>query len=271
MSPLSAVLLVLWVLASPLSAQPDEPPGDRFPWTFELDAGASRVQFTLGAFLHKVEGSFRVTRGEIRFDPETGRASGRVVVDATSGDTGNEKRDRDMHSKVLESEHYPEIVLEVREVRDDAGASESGQEAQGKQEDALPGGVPGQLILEGTLSLHGGEHEVSIPVRISPAEASGAEEALQLKATGTFRVPYVEWGLEDPSTFFLRVEKHVDVSVHAEGLLRRSSPPEEPSGQASAAEGSAEEGEPGSEGPEAGSSAPSDAEGDAEGGGRPGR
>jgi hypothetical protein len=40
-----------------------------------------------------------------------------------------------------------------------------------------------------------------------------------LRASGTLRVPYVEWGLEDPSNLFLRVAKQVEVRLEAQGAL----------------------------------------------------
>lgn len=168
--------------------------------TLTLDPEATAIEFTLGAFLHTVEGGFRLEEGEITFDPETGEVSGRVVVDATSGDTGNEKRDRDMHAKVLESERYPDFVFlptRLEGAFEPAGASE--------------------VTLHGMLQIHGGEHEIAIPatVAVNPTEDGGR----RLEATGTFEVPYVEWGMKDPSKFLLRVAKSVEVTVHAEGRI----------------------------------------------------
>lgn len=165
-----------------------------------LDPEATTIDFTLGAILHTVEGGFRLEEGEITFDPETGEVSGRVVVDATSGDTGNDKRDRDMHAKVLESERYPGFVFLPTRLE---GAFE-------------PAGA-GEVTLHGTLQIHGGEHEIAIPatVAVNPTEDGGR----RLEATGTFEVPYVEWGMKDPSKFLLRVAKSVEVTVHAKGRI----------------------------------------------------
>ena len=200
---LSAALTTLLLLGALL-------PGAAAPLLAEeliltLDPEDSTVGFTLGATLHTVEGSFRLEEGELTFDPETGEVSGRVVVDATSGETGNNKRDRDMHRKVLESEQYPDFVFlpsRLEGAFDPAGASE--------------------LTLHGTVRIHGGEHEVAVPATVAVHAEEGGER--RLEATGTFEVPYVEWGLKDPSRFLLRVAKSVEVTVHAEGRIEPRGP-----------------------------------------------
>ena len=48
-------------------------------------------------------------------------------------------------------------------------------------------------------------------------EASGDE----LSAETAFEIPYVEWGMKDPSFLFLRVAKVVEVKVSATGSLSR--------------------------------------------------
>lgn len=193
-----SLLLVLMGVLTPASAQ-EEPSATGEPGevVFRLDPEASRVTFTLGATLHTVEGSFAVSRGEVRFDPESGDASGEIVVDVTSGDTGKEGRDEDMHKKVLESRQYSRAVFSPARV-----------------EGSLPESGSGRITLRGSLGLHGSSHEISIPTEVQV-------EGDQVEATGTFRVPYVDWGMQDPSKFLLRVDKHVDVTVEAVGTLAR--------------------------------------------------
>ena len=155
-----------------------------------IDPAQTQVEFTLGAVLHTVHGTFRLERGEIRFDPATGSASGELVVDATSAQSGNDARDKDMHKKVLESGRYPEIVFRPDRVVGKVAA-------QG----------PSQVRLHGIFSIHGAEHEIEIPAEV---EAAGG----QYRATVKFSVPFVEWGMKDPSTLFLRVDKRVDITIH---------------------------------------------------------
>jgi polyisoprenoid-binding protein YceI len=155
-----------------------------------IDPAQTQVEFTLGAVLHTVHGTFRLERGEIRFDPATGSASGELVVDATSAESGNDARDKDMHKKVLESARYPEIVFRPDRVVGKVAA-------QG----------PSQVRLHGIFSIHGAEHEIEIPAEV---EAAGG----QYRATVKFSVPFVEWGMKDPSTLFLRVDKRVDITIH---------------------------------------------------------
>jgi len=64
----------------------------------------------------------------------------------------------------------------------------------------------------GELELLGTPHDVSIPISL---ELDGAV----FSGSASFTVPYVEWGLEDPSTFVLRVAKEVSVTVETGGTL----------------------------------------------------
>ena len=164
-------------------------------WIYRLDPQATEVRFVLDATMHKVRGSAVLERGEIRFDGESGAAEGEVVVDATSMETGNAKRDRDMHQKVLDSEEFPEIVLTV----------------SGFEGDFDPA-APSEVVVDARLRIHGAEHPLRLEMSLEPRDG-------RLAATTTFVVPYVEWGMENPSRLFLRVAKEVSVTIAAVGVL----------------------------------------------------
>ena len=167
------------------------------PHTFELDPQQSRVTFTLPATMHTVHGSFAMKSGRIEFNAANGAASGTIVLDATSARTGNDGRDRKMHREILESGKFPEIGLTVRRVTGE-----------------VPPEGRSQVTLEGTITLHGASHPVSL---------TGSVEAHGGQVTGdtTFDVPYIDWGLKNPSTFLLRVSGKVTVEVHAAGRISR--------------------------------------------------
>ena len=76
-----------------------------------LDTAQSKVHWTLGTTLHTVHGTFALKRGTVRFDPESGKASGEIVADATSGESGNTSRDKRMHKEILESVRYAEVIF----------------------------------------------------------------------------------------------------------------------------------------------------------------
>jgi polyisoprenoid-binding protein YceI len=165
-----------------------------------FDPAASSVRFTLDATMHTVHGSLRLVRGEVRFDAVPGPASGEIVVDATSGATGNDGRDEKMNREVLESGRFSEIVL-----------------VPGRLDGQVAADGTGTLVVEGVLRLHGAEQQVRWPVAVA---ATGD----RVRATGRFQVPYVAWGLHDPSVFVLRVGKEVAVEVEAVGTLRAATP-----------------------------------------------
>lgn len=188
------LIVMLTIAACPLWVQAAER-------VVTLDPEATTISFTLGATMHTVHGSLRLAEGSVRFDDRTGEASGRVVVDARSGETGNESRDRKMHRQVLLSESFPEIVLTLDRVVEPVVESDTSQ-----------------LELYGSIRLLDAEHEVKLPVEVEVVED-------RIVARLEFEVPYVEWGLKNPSKFMLRVDKLVTVSVQAHGMLNSSPGP----------------------------------------------
>jgi polyisoprenoid-binding protein YceI len=164
--------------------------------TVELDPANTRIEFTVPATLHSVHGTFALKSGTVHFDSSTGLANGLIVVDATSGDSGNQGRDHKMHQEVLESQRYPEITF-------------------------TPARISGKLDLEGnsslqfdgTLGLHGTDHSISMAL---PVQVRGQI----LSARIHIIIPYVAWGLKNPSTFILHVNEKVDVDITAVGRLQ---------------------------------------------------
>jgi polyisoprenoid-binding protein YceI len=179
---LSAVLVVsAFYSAASANAQPR---------TFTFDPAQTHVDFTLGATMHTVHGSFHLKRGTITFG-DNGRASGELVVDATSGKTGNDSRDKKMHKEILESARYPEIVFTPQHF---TGTFNE----QGKS----------HLVVEGQFSIHGESH----PLTLAIDAAVNSENAT---AATAFIVPYLKWGMKNPSTFVLRVSDKAEVTIHA--------------------------------------------------------
>jgi polyisoprenoid-binding protein YceI len=182
---LFAVVLAMLVLAAvPASAQQA---------ALEIDPAQSTVHFTLGSSLHTVHGTFKLKSGKVALDPLTGKASGVIVIDAASGESGNDGRDAKMHREILESQKYPEISFSPLEI---VGRVEM----QGDS----------HVEVKGTFRLHGQDHELVIPVAVHSA---GSDLTLEL----SFSVPYIKWGLKNPSTFILRASDTVQLSIHATG------------------------------------------------------
>ena len=46
------------------------------------------------------------------------------------------------------------------------------------------------------------------------------------EAHAKFDVPYVNWGMKDPSTLFLKVDNSVQISIAAAGVLQPAGTPQ---------------------------------------------
>jgi hypothetical protein len=164
-----------------------------------VDPSQSTVHYSVSSSLHTVHGTFAVKRGTLRLDPATGKAAGEIVVDAASGESGSTPRDKKMHKEVLESARFTDIIFRLDRVE---GA-------------VLPQGTS-SAQLHGVCVLHGGEHELSVPVH---AELS----VEKWKGTATFSVPYNDWGLKNPGNFLLKVDHTVEIEVDMAGTTQGQS------------------------------------------------
>lgn len=180
----AGVALLLWVGAGATPLQADEV-------AVSLDPERTTIAFSLGATLHTVHGSFKLKSGALRFDTVTGEIRGEIVVDMESGESGNASRDRRMREEILETRRFPTAVF--RPDRFEGRLSAEG-DSQGN--------------LHGRLELHGADHELLFPVKIHAS-------AGQATAAARFEIPYVQWGMKNPSTFLLHVNDRVELQIQA--------------------------------------------------------
>ena len=160
--------------------------------SFVLDPSKTEINFSLPATMHTVHGTFKIKRGVFHFDPVTAKAGGEIVIDLASGASGNGSRDKRMHSEILETQKYPEAVFTPDSVK---GRLETEGESQ--------------LDLHGRFNIHGADHEMNLQLLI---DAQGGGRFL---ATSHFEIPYVDWGIKDPSNFLIKVDKKVRMEVKA--------------------------------------------------------
>jgi hypothetical protein len=163
---------------------------------FVVDPGQSKVHWTLGSTLHTVHGTFAVKDGSFTLDSATGKASGEIVVDALSGESGNNGRDKKMHKEIIESSKYKVIAFRPDHV-----------------EGQLPSQGAVNAQMHGVFSLHGSDHEMTVPFKADLT-------AGHWKGTAKFTVPYIEWGLKSPSNLFLKADPAVEVELEMAGTVQ---------------------------------------------------
>jgi polyisoprenoid-binding protein YceI len=198
----SAVFTLGLLLSASAAHRPQQPgaPTLAKELALNVDPGQSTVHWVLGSTLHTVHGTFALKRGTLQLNPESGKASGEIVVDAVSGESGNTSRDKRMHKEILESQRYTEVAF---------------------RPDHADGSIPSQgsssLQLHGIFLMHGAQHELTIPVQ---AELTNG----RWKGTAKFSVPYIQWGLKNPSNFFLKVDPAVEIELAFEGGVQTLGP-----------------------------------------------
>jgi polyisoprenoid-binding protein YceI len=184
---LAVLALALFPAAAAPQPQPNAAPDSEIVLT--LDPAQSTVHWTVDTTLHMVHGTFAVKSGTVHFDPQTGKAGGEIVVAAISGESGNNSRDARMHKEILETRKYPDVIFRPTQVHGKVASSGASD-----------------VKLDGILSIHGADHDLTALVHV---ELTGD----RWRGTAKFELPYVKWGIKNPSNFLLKVKPVVNVEL----------------------------------------------------------
>jgi hypothetical protein len=115
---------------------------------------------------------------------------GEIVVNTQSGESGKGTRDRKTRREGLESDRYPDIIFR-------------------------PDSVEGAVAAEGqSLLLVRTDHELTVPAEVEMRPDGWS-------ATVHFAIPYVKWGMKNPSTLFLPVSESVEIDLGIGGVLTK--------------------------------------------------
>jgi len=165
--------------------------------TFVVNPDASEVKITLKTTHELVNGTFHLQSGSIEFDPSSPKMQGSVIVLAASGKTGNDSRDKKMNKDILKVEQFATVSFEPKT---SAGV-------------LAPSG-DSVISVTGIFTLLGTPHEITIPILVHI-------EGTTATAKAHFVVPYVQWGLKNPSFLFCKADDDVTIDLLLTGRLSK--------------------------------------------------
>src|ERR1700733_7456593 len=165
--------------------------------TFVVNPDASEVKMALKTTHELVNGAFHVQSGSVEFDRGTPKMSGSVVVLAGSGKTGNDSRDKKMYKDILEVERHATVSFEPNAYTGTIASSGDST-----------------IQVTGIFTLLGTPHEITIPMQVH-LDGAGAT------AKAHFVVPYVQWGLKNPSFMFWKAENDVAIDLNLVGTISK--------------------------------------------------
>jgi hypothetical protein len=163
--------------------------------TFTVNPDASEVKMTLNTTHEVVNGTFHIQSGSIEFDRSASKMSGSVVVLAGSGKTGNDSRDKKMNKDILKVAQYTTVSF--------APKAYTGTIA--------PSG-DSTIQVSGVFTLLSNSHNLTIPMQIHMDESKATVRA-------QFVIPYVQWGLKNPSFMFWKAENDVAIDLNLAGKV----------------------------------------------------
>jgi polyisoprenoid-binding protein YceI len=106
-----------------------------------------------------------------------------------------------MKREILETQKYPDIFFTAQKIDGQALLKASSQ-----------------VQVSGLINLHGQSHPMTLIMQVKIDGTSASADT-------AFEVPYVKWGLKNPSNLFLRVSDTVNINVDAVGQLTPVSHP----------------------------------------------
>ena len=165
--------------------------------TFVVHPDASEVRMTLKTTHELVSGTFHIQSGSIEFDRGSLKMSGSVVVLAGSGKTGNDSRDKRMNKEILQVEQHATVSFEPKSYT--GVISPSGDST---------------IQVTGIFTLLGMPHQITIPMLVHLEGATASAKA-------HFVVPYVQWGLKNPSFLIWKAENDVAIDLSLVGHLAK--------------------------------------------------
>ena len=181
-----AVLAFAVILASAALAQHQ---------TFAVNPDTSEVRITLNTTHEVVHGTFHIQSGSIEFGHNNSKMSGLVVVLAGSGKTGNDSRDKKMNKDILKVDQFTTVSF--------APKTYSG---------AIAASGDSTIQVSGVFTLLGIAHDLTIPMQIHV-------DGSKVIAKAHFVVPYVQWGLKNPSFLFWKAEDDVAIDLNLVGQI----------------------------------------------------
>jgi len=163
--------------------------------TFAINADASDVKMKLNTTHEVVNGTFHIQSGSINFDRTASHISGIVIVAADSGKTGNDSRDKKMNKDILKVDQFATVSFAPKTYNGTIVASGDST-----------------IQVSGVFTLLGTAHDLTIPMQI---HIDGSKAT----AKAHFIVPYVQWGLKNPSFMIWKADNDVAIDLNLVGQV----------------------------------------------------
>ena len=162
---------------------------------FAVNPEASEVKMKLNTTHEVVNGTFHIQSGSINFDRTASLISGMVIVAAGSGKTGNDSRDKKMNKDILKVDQFATVSFTPKAYSGTIAASGDST-----------------IQVSGVFTLLGTPHDLTIPMLIHM-------DGMKAMAKAQFVVPYVQWGLKNPSFLIWKAENDVTIDLNLVGQI----------------------------------------------------